>query len=57
MAEFKKDIERLTERIVAERRRMQSEAQRPASKLQNIGAAQRLALAAMRNSSRVRASR
>lgn len=57
MAEFKEALERLTERIVAERRRMQSHAQRPASKLQNIGAAQRLALAAMRNSSRVRASR
>jgi hypothetical protein len=61
MAEFKKEIERLTERIAAERRRVQSQAQRPAPNLQtgnaqNILAAQRLAPAAMRNSSRARFS-
>jgi hypothetical protein len=52
MAEFKKEIERLTERIAAERRRIQSQAQRPAPNFQNILAARRLALAAMRNGSR-----
>lgn len=61
MAEFKKEIERLTERIAAERRRIQSRAQKPAPNLQrgetgnaqNILAAQRLTPAATRNSSRV----
>jgi hypothetical protein len=57
MAEFKKEIERLTERIAAERRRMQSQAQRPAPNLQtgnaqNISAAPRRASSAMRVGSR-----
>jgi hypothetical protein len=57
MAEFKKEIERLTKRIAAERRRVQSQAQRPAPNLQtgsaqNISAAQRRASSAMRVGSR-----
>jgi hypothetical protein len=51
MAEFKKEIERLTERIAAERWRI-SQAQRLAPKLQNISAAQRRASSVTRNSSR-----
>ena len=34
MAEFKKEIERLTERIAAERQRIRSQTQRPAPNLQ-----------------------
>jgi hypothetical protein len=56
MAEFKEALERLTERIVAERRRMQSQAKRPASKLQNILVAQRRAPAATHNGSRMSAT-
>jgi len=59
MAEFKKEIERLTEQIAAERWRV-SQAQRLAPKLQrgergnaqNISAAQRRASSAMRVGSR-----
>jgi ribosomal protein L27 len=59
MAEFKKEIERLTERIAAERWRI-SQAQRLAPKLQrgetvstqNISVAQRRASSAMRVGSR-----
>jgi hypothetical protein len=35
MAEYKKQIERLTERIAGERQRIRSRAQRPAPKLQS----------------------
>ena len=60
MAEFKEELERLTERIAAERRRIHSQAQRPAPELQrgetgnaqNILVAQRRAPAARRNGSR-----
>jgi hypothetical protein len=59
MAEFKQELERLTEQIAAERQRIRSQAQKPAPALnlqrcepgnaQNISAAQRRAPAAMRN--------
>jgi hypothetical protein len=57
MAGFKEELERLTERIAAERQRIRSLAQRPAPKLQkgepgnapNISATQRGAPAVMRN--------
>ena len=57
MAGFKEELERLTERIAAERQRIRSQAQKPALNLQrcepgnaqNISAAQRRAPAAMRN--------
>jgi hypothetical protein len=62
MAEFKRELERLTEQIAAERQRIRSQAQKPAPKLQrcepgnaqNLSAAQRGAPAAMRNDSRER---
>jgi hypothetical protein len=57
MAGFKEELERLTERIAAERQRIRSLAQRPAPKLQrgepgntqSISATQRGAPAVMRN--------
>jgi hypothetical protein len=60
MAEFKEELERLTERIAAERRRILSQAQSPAPKFQagekgnaeNISAAQRRVLTAIRNNLR-----
>lgn len=62
MAGFKEELERLTERIAAERQRIRSVAQRPAPKLQrgepgnaqDISAAQRGASAVMRNDARER---
>ena len=60
MAEFKEQLERLTERIAAERRRILSQAQSPAPKLQggetgnteNISAAQDRVRTAIRNNLR-----
>jgi hypothetical protein len=57
MTEFKEELELLIERIAAHRQRIHSQAQRPALQLQrgetgdaqNILAAQRRALAAMRD--------
>jgi hypothetical protein len=56
MAEFKQELERLTEQIAAERQRIRSQAQKPApnqrcepGNAQNISAAQRRAPAVMRN--------
>jgi hypothetical protein len=57
MAEFKQELERLTEQIAAERQRIRSQAQKPAPKLQrgepgnaqNISAAERRAPTVMRN--------
>jgi hypothetical protein len=62
MAEFKKELERLTERIAAERQRIRNQAQRPVPQLQkgetgnaqNILAAQQRAPAATHNASRAR---
>jgi hypothetical protein len=62
MAEFKKELERLTQRIAAERQRIRSQAQEPAPQLQrgetgnaqNILAAQQRASSAMRIGSRAR---
>jgi hypothetical protein len=62
MAGFKEELERLTERIAAERQRIRSLARRPAPKLrmgepgnaQNISATQRGAPAVMRNDARER---
>jgi hypothetical protein len=60
MAEFKKEIERLTERIAAERRRIQSQATKlergEMGSAQNILAAQQRAPAAVRGGPRVSAT-
>jgi hypothetical protein len=57
MAEFKEELERLTQRIAAERQRIRGQAQKPAPRLQssepgnpqNISAAQCRSSAAMRS--------